>query len=307
MRRCPLTYELSKERYSPKGIHLLSSRLKTLHDFPYTAKEQVEIAIRLASKLSIQGVQPKLSAILSLKKGEFEAVENGGKFIIKPPHQIYSELPENEDLTMRLAKEAGIEVPQHGLIYNKDESLSYFIKRFDRAGRHKLAVEDFGQLLELDRETKYAASIENIISVIVKRCTFPKIEFLKLFRLILFNFLVGNEDMHIKNLSLITRDGKIELSPAYDLLNSTIVMNVKEEMALTLNGKKSNFKASDFLVYLARQRLELEDSTIEKCLDHYKGVLPKWREWIQHSFLSEEKKRKYLEVVESRWTRLVGT
>ncbi len=125
---------------------------------------------------------------------------------------------------MTLAEIFGIEVPVHGLVYSKDKSKTYFIKRFDRIGHNqKLAVEDFSQLLGLDRETKYESSMEKVIWVVSTYCSFPKIEFVKLFKRTLFNFLVGNEDMHLKNFSLITRQDRVALSPAYDLLNSTIV------------------------------------------------------------------------------------
>lgn len=128
----------------------------------------------------------------------------------------------------------------NGLVYSKVNSLTYFIKRFDRIGHNKkLALEDFAQLSGEDRHTKYKSSMENVIAIIEQFCTFPKIEFVKLFKLTLFNFLVGNKDMHLKNFSLITKDRKISISPAYDLLNSTIAQkNTKEEIALPLKGKK---------------------------------------------------------------------
>lgn len=130
----------------------------------------------------------------------FEIVELGGTFILKPPHPIYDELPQNEDVTMRLAKSVGIEVPFHGMIYNIDDSLTYLIKRFDRLPRgHKVATEDFSQLMGHSRDTKYESSMEKLIPVIEKHCTFPLLEKMKLFRRTLFNFLVGNEDMHLKN------------------------------------------------------------------------------------------------------------
>lgn len=167
MNRCPITYELcGDQKYTLKALKLLSKSLNSLKDFPYSAEEQVLLASQMASKLSIQGVQPKLSVNLNVKKEQFEIVEKGGRFIIKPPHHIYKEVPENEDLTMKLAKIVGLEVPLHGLVYNSDGSLSYFIKRFDRSRSRKIAVEDFSQLLQSDRETKYDSSIEKVISVI---------------------------------------------------------------------------------------------------------------------------------------------
>ena len=224
MNRCPITYELIHERrYSEKGLKLLSARLKELYDFPYSAKEQMELALQFAAKLSIQGVLPKLSVRLNVVNGLFEVVETGGAFIVKPPHQFYDEVPENEDITMQMAKIFGIDVPLHGLMYNKDRTKSYFIKRFDRIAKgHKVAVEDFAQLLQLSRDTKYSSSMEKVAFVLEKHCTFPLLEKQKLFRRILFCFLVGNEDMHLKNFSLIrhqNRIAQVSFDVGYDKLS----------------------------------------------------------------------------------------
>ncbi|MBS4168454.1 Serine/threonine-protein kinase toxin HipA [Parachlamydia sp. AcF125] len=174
--------------------------------------------------------------MLDVRKKEFRVVEKGGQFIIKPPHHLYEEVPQNEDLTMRLAKIIGIETPLHGMIYNIDGSLSYFIKRFDRSRNQKIGVEDFSQLLGHSRETKYESSMEKVVSVIEKHCTFPMVEKLKLFKLVIFNFITRNEDMHLKNFTLISRENKVEMSPAYDLLNTTIIIQAEEEIALPIRG-----------------------------------------------------------------------
>ncbi len=305
MHRCPITYELcDDQKYTQKGLKLLSKSLKNLKDFPYTPKEQIQLAAQFASKLSIQGVQPKLSVTLNVKKEKFEIVEKGGRFIIKPPHHLYEEVPQNEDLTMRLAKFVGIEVPFHGMIYNIDGSLSYFIKRFDRSRNQKIAVEDFSQLLEYSRETKYESSMEKVISVIEKHCTFPVIEKLKLFRLVIFNFIIGNEDMHLKNFTLIRRENKIELSPAYDLLNTTIIMKAEEEIALPIRGKKKKLNRSDFVDYLGIERLGLSESILKNELLRFKESLNQWNKLITNSFLSEKMGSLYEKLIEDRWKRL---
>ena len=305
MNRCPITYELcDDQKYTPKALLLLSKSLKSLQDFPYTPKEQIQMAARMASKMSIQGVQPKLSVSLNLKKRAFEIVEHGGRFIIKPPHHLYEEIPQNEDLTMKLAEVVGIEIPLHGMIYNIDGSLSYFIKRFDRLRFRKVAVEDFSQLLEYTRDTKYESSMEKVISVIDKHCTFPVIEKIKLFRLIIFNFLVGNEDMHLKNFSLIRRENKVELSPAYDLLNTTIIMKVAEEIALPIRGKKNKLTATDFFDYFGRERLGLSESILKGEILNFKNSFPKWEELLSVSFLSENMRSRYEKLIRDRWKRL---
>src|SRR5262249_54417517 len=150
-----------------------------------------------------------------------------------------------------------------------------------------LALEDFAQLSGEDRHTKYESSMEKVISVISAFCSFPKIEFVKFFKLTLFNFLIGNEDMHLKNFSLITREKKITLSPAYDLINTTIaIQNAKEELALPLRGKKKNFNKRDFFDYLAVERLALNDKVIAEVTEEIRQAIPKWQELIHVSFLS---------------------
>ncbi len=304
MNRCPLTYELSGETlYSDKGLKILSPQLKKLHILSYSAAEQREEAMTRAGKLSIQGVQPKLSAILNIKESRFELVDNNGKYILKPQHHIYPMLPENEDVTMRMAKAAGINVPMHGLIWSKDNSLTYFIKRFDRKGhKNKIPVEDFAQLAGLTRDTKYNYSMEKLVWLIDTFCTFPMLEKSKLFRLVLFNFLVGNEDMHLKNYSLIRNGFKIELSPAYDLLNSSIILKGSpEEIALTLAGKRRNLTKEILVAYFGMERCGLTAKVVEKNLQALIQARDIWISLIKNSFLSQDMKNKYMSLLEIRW------
>jgi serine/threonine-protein kinase HipA len=306
MSRCPITYEKCEGRkYSSNGLKKLSPRLNYLKDFPYSAEDQVKEAIVRAAKMSIQGVQPKLSVRLNLKKEIFEIVDTGGRYIFKPQTKNYSEVPENEDVTMRLAERIGIDVPLHGLVYSKDKTMTYFIRRFDRVGRNKkIAVEDFAQLSGRDRATKYDSSMEQVISFIEQFCTFPAIEKLKLFNLTLFNYLVGNEDMHLKNFSVIRRDLKVELSPAYDLLNSTIILNSQEELALPLRGKKNKLKKDDFFVYFAEERLELTHKSIGQTVNRIVNAFPAWTDLIQKSFLSDSMKIQYIDLLNERFSNL---
>ncbi|MCE2893291.1 MAG: HipA domain-containing protein [Flammeovirgaceae bacterium] len=310
MNRCPITYELcGEQKYSAQGLKLLSPKLKDLLDFPYNKGDQLKEAMARATKMSIQGVQPKLSARLNVSAGIFEIADQGGTFIIKPQNDLYEELPENEDLTMRLAALAGIEIPLHGMIYSKDGSRSYFIKRFDRLPKKKrVAVEDFAQLTGQTRETKYSSSMEKVAGVLDQFCTFPLIEKQKLFRLTIFNFLCGNEDMHLKNFSLIRRNGKVEISPSYDLLNTTIAMpNPQEEFALTLAGRKSKITKENLIDYFGSERLGLTPIIIEKTLQEIENQKLKWYKQIQISFLSEEMKKKYVELMSLRWARIFTT
>ncbi|MEA3479847.1 MAG: HipA domain-containing protein [Bacteroidota bacterium] len=306
MNRCPISYESCNDKYANAGLRILSPHLVQLNDLAYTAAEQRHEAAMRAARMSVQGVQPKLSAVLNPKQQRFDVVDIHGKFILKPQHHIYPQLPENEDLTMRMAKSCGIEVPIHGMVYAKDGSLTYFIKRFDRYGRNKkIAVEDFAQVAGLTRDTKYNYSIEKLIRLVEEYCTFPVLEKARLFHRILFNYMVGNEDMHMKNYSLIRMDNKIELAPAYDFLSSTLVLKGNiEESALTIKGKKSNLTNNDLLSYLGKERMNLNDRTISNILINLSNAQKEWYRLISISFLNDEHKEKYMELVRQRSRKL---
>jgi len=303
MNICPITYQpCGDKKYSEKGLKQLSRNLIQLKDLPFTQEEQLREAAIRADKMSIQGVQPKLSAKLNVKDEVFDIVDRGGEYILKPQNNFYPELPENESLTMKLAELVGIEVPLSGMIYSSDGKLTYFIKRFDRYGKNKkLSIEDFTQLAGKSRETKYDYSMEKLLTLIDTFCTFPVIEKVKLFRLTIFNFLIGNEDMHLKNFSVIIRDNKVELSPAYDLLNTTIVVpGTQEEIALPILGKKRNLSGKELIDYFAKERMNLNDTIISQVLNNINSEWNNWVNLIKISFLSNDMKEKYLELIKNR-------
>jgi len=307
MNRCPITYQsISESKYSTAGLKKLHPKLNSLADLPYTAKEQRIESRKRATKMSIQGYQAKLSARLRINNSCFEVVDTHGTFILKPQSDTYKQLPENEDLTMKLAELIGIEKPISGMVYSKDGSLTYFIKRFDRYSRNnKYRLEDFAQLTGNKRETKYNWSIEKLVPVIENYCTFPAIEKIKLFRLVLFAFITGNEDMHLKNFSLIEQDNIIKLSPAYDLLNTTIaITNPIEEIALPIRGKKRNLKKSDLVQYFAIDRLGVNKNSINNVLEKIYYNLHILHEMINKSFLSASFKEQYHHLLEKRSNKI---
>ena len=301
---CPITYEpiTGEIRYSTKGLHLFAPTLADLRDIPYSAQEQRREAVERSAKMSIQGVQPKLSAVLNVNQERFDIVDSGGVYILKPQSALYPELPENEDLAMRLAAAAGIETPLHALIYARDSSLTYVVKRFDRASRgRKYALEDFAQLLGRNRDTKYDSSMEQVADVLERYCTFPMVEKMKLLKLTIVNFLIGNEDAHLKNFSLIARDGNYELSPAYDIVNSTIAMQkAAEEIALPLRGKKRGITRKMLLHYYALERLGLPPVVVQRVIGEITAAFPRWQELIGESFLSAPFKKKFSALVQVR-------
>jgi serine/threonine-protein kinase HipA len=308
MNRCPITYEPCEGLYSSNGLKRLSRQLTGLRPLSFTSQELRQEAAARAGKMSIQGVQPKLSARLLIKEQRFALVDLGGQYILKPQTADYVQVPENEDLTMRLAAFVGIEVPLHGLLYGQDGAMTYFIKRFDRTGRKgKIHVEDFAQLGGRNRETKYRSSMEQVARLVESFCTFPAVEKVKLLRFTLFSFLVGNEDMHLKNFSIIRNKDVISLTQAYDLLNTTIVLpRAEEELALPLNGKKNKLTREDFLDYFANERLGLTERVIDKMLADFAKVRPEWEGMVEMSFLSDEMKERYLKVLSERYAIIFG-
>lgn len=309
--RCPLTYELiePEKLYAESGLRRLSPRLKHLAKLPYSPAELRQQAVQRADKMSIAGVQPKISAILEVSKSQFTLVDTDGRYLLKPPLIEYPEVPENEDVTMRLAALMGIEVPLHGLVYNNDDSLTYFCKRFDRSGHtNKLSMEDFAQLTKTKRNVKYQSSMEKVVKVIEEYTTFPVLEKKKLLLRTLFCFLIGNEDMHLKNFSLLTRNNKIELSPAYDLLNTTIVIGTsKEEIALPIRGRKNNLTQADLLQYFAQDCLQLNAGVIDSVLQGLACNLASSLALIEHSFLSDSMKSDYMALLTERAGRLFSS
>lgn len=203
----------------------------------------------VSQHIAVTGVQPKLLVTLEKNKGNsrLTIIELWGEYILKPQHEKLDNMPEAEDLTMHLAEIFDISVCNHTLLRATDGSLVYIAGRFDRVKGEKIHVEDFCQLSEFLTEKKYKGSYEKGGKLIQKYCTNSGLDILRYFELLLFCYLTGNNDMHLKNFSLLHLENGIALSPAYDLLNVNLVFpKDQEEMALLLNGKKKNIKLRDF-------------------------------------------------------------
>ena len=210
-------------------------------------KDQLqELANQIVSKsIAVTGVQPKLSLDIvktpgDPKQSRLTIVGLWGGFILKPPTREFPHLPENEDCSMHLAEHFALPTAAHSLIRLQSVELAYITKRFDRIKRTKLAMEDMCQLTETLTENKYRSSMEKIGKTIDQYSTFPGNDCHVFFETALFSFLIGNADMHLKNFALLTRNSdEITLSPTYDQVSTHLAMpDDKEEMALTLNGRK---------------------------------------------------------------------
>ncbi len=202
-----------------------------------------------AGKMSISGVQIKALVKINRSKNLIEFVQSGGTHILKPEPGEYPQLPQNENLCMCLAETAaGFDVPPHGLFYMADGKICYIIKRFDRdADGQKIHVEDMAQLLDMPPDSKYESSLEKVGNAILKFSKRPYLDLIDFFERILFCFVVGNGDMHLKNWSLIQQPrDHWHLAPCYDLISSKIYLPHEDESALTINGKRNRLSLDDF-------------------------------------------------------------
>ena len=216
-------------------------------------------------------------------------------------------MPETEDLTMHLAELAKINVVPHTLMRMADGTLCYLTKRVDRDAKgEKMAMEDMCQLTERQTEFKYKSSYERIAKAIAQYSSMPKMDVTNFFETVLFSWITGNNDMHLKNFSLYEpQDGTIRLTPAYDLLNAAI-LNPKddEELALTLNGRKKRLKRADFVS--AGVTMGIDPKTVDRLIGKYVRLYPRMSEFVGQSFLDEELKNRYNEMLRERISRLNG-
>ena len=279
----------------------------TAPELPYSLDELDTLAAQvIKSQTTLTGVQAKLSLHLDRHEGSKRLTIVGlwGDFIFKPQTQSYKTLPENEDLTMHLAEIAKIKVVPHTLIRLQDGTLGYLTKRIDRTSEGgKIPMEDMCQLTERQTEYKYKSSYEQIAKVIAKHSYVPLLDLTDFYEQVFFNWLVGNNDMHLKNYSLYAPTGKWVLTPAYDLLNVSMV-NPKdtEELALTLNAKKKRIKKSDFV--RAMETSGISPKVFDNILAKYRKLLPKFNEIIDLSFLDKEDKEIYKQSIASRFARI---
>ena len=275
-------------------------------ELPYTRDNLTELARQVVrSQTTLTGVQAKLS--LDIKKGgrneteRFTIVGLWGRYILKPQTERFANLPELEDLTMHLAEIAKIQVVPHSLIRFSDGELCYITRRIDRTENgEKLAMEDMCQLTERLTEHKYKGSYEQIAKVIQRYSSVPKLDLINYGEQVVFSWITGNADMHLKNFSLYSKANKqYNLTPAYDMLSTALVMPEDiEELALTLNGKKRKIRKSDFEISMRAS--ELEEKVIGNIFNKFLKVKDKWFDFIDISFLPEEMKIAYKDIITNR-------
>lgn len=280
----------------------------TVPVLPYTRANIRELAREIVTaSTTVTGVQAKLS--LDIARGcagepqRFTIVGLWGRFILKPQTDRFANLPENEDLTMHLAEIVGIKTVPHSLIRFADGELCYITRRVDRTKKgEKIAMEDMCQLSERLTEDKYKGSYERIAKLIRQYSSAPLLDVVNFWEVVLFSWFTGNSDMHLKNFSLFRPVDNYMLTPAYDLISTSIVMpEDDEELALTLNGKKKRLKRIDFET--AMRASGMDDKAIVNLFNKFSKAIPKWYQIIEESFLSDDMKLAYRSQIESMSAR----
>lgn len=284
---------------------------KTPPEFSYTMDQMTDLAKNVIERsIAVPGVQPKLSltivkdAMANGPRGRLTVVGAlGGNYILKPPSTHYPEMPANEHVTMRIAENAfGIRTVPSSLIRLASGELAYITKRIDRTiDGEKIHMIDMFQILEAF--DKYKSSMERIGKAITAYSSSTLLDQFYFFELALFSYLIGNNDMHLKNFSMLNSKGGWNLSPAYDLLNVTIA-NPKDEdeLALTLEGKKSNFRPEHFQRFSIG--LGLTEKQIQNTYTNFLKNKEKAFSWLDNSFLSQEMADGYKIVMDKRYTIL---
>ena len=272
-----------------------------------TEKQIFELAEYVVkSQKTITGVQAKLSLGITentVVPDKFTIVGLWGEYILKPQSRQYKNLPENESLTMHLAQISKISTVEHSLIKLKSGQLAYITKRIDRYDKGKFHMEDMCQLTERLTEYKYKGSYEQIAKTVNRYSATPGLDVINFFEIVLFSFLTGNNDMHLKNFSLLKKNNEYNLCPAYDLLSSALVTEGDdEELALTLNAKKRKIRKQDFETAMSTSGIDKK--VIDNIFNKYKKLIREWPLFIDYSFLPIRFKKKYKEMVIKRAMQL---
>ena len=323
--KCPSILAPGYDTYSPVALRKLFNKQKVSHILPYESIEKntddAKLFMENKKRISISGVQSKYSAIV--KEGKLILTNEGeqGQFILKPkPVEIKNpqECAANENLTMQIAEQVfKIETAPNGLCFFPGGEIAYITKRFDVAlDGSKYIVEDFASLAQVTSDNsgvnfKYNYSYEEVAELIKKYTTAWKVELLKFYRILLFNFLFSNGDAHLKNFSVIDRDNNdFRLAPAYDLLNTRIHVDDEDfalDKGLFKENRKEFFKGGKAIGASFKQfglLIGLPGKVVDKELYIFIAKHNKINELINNSFLSEKIRKQYLMLYQTKRNRL---
>lgn len=306
MCRCLYCYKPLKEGerdYHPQCARKMFGK-RVAPELPYTRKDLNKLAtVVVNSHTTVTGVQAKLSMDLEhdyVGRPQRLTIVGvmGGRYILKPQTEQFERLPEVEDLTMHLAEIAGIATVPHSLIRFEDGELNYITRRIDRTDDGgKLPMEDMCQLSGKLTEQKYQGSYEMVTTLIKKYSSAPMLDIVNYWEQVVFSWIVGNADMHLKNFSLIG-DGKgmYSLAPTYDQVSTKLVMpEDTDELAMPVNGFQKKILPMDFAQ--AMEYIGVSKKVIERILKHFTTLTDKWNECIDASFISDTQKETYKAII----------
>jgi serine/threonine-protein kinase HipA len=270
----------------------------------YALREMSQLARQVVERsISVPGVQPKLSMSLTTdnKKDKRLTVVGalGGNYIFKPPSEDYPEMTANEHLTMKMAQLFSIDVVPHSLIRLASGELSYITKRIDRNGDgSKIHMIDMFQVVEAF--DKYRGSMERIGKAIHEYADNTFLDILRFYELTVFSYLTGNNDMHLKNFSMLKTSYGWALAPAYDLMNVAIVNpEDTEELALTIAGKRKKITKKTFVEFGVG--LGLSKKQIESVFRRFKELHEDAIKLINMSFLKDKMQDNYIDLLKIRF------
>ena len=280
---------------------------KKLPDIDVSKEVLHQIVIDSTNKgYTVPGVQKKMSLHLTAdgETPRLTLVNYPTGYILKPQTEKYTALPEMEYLVMQMAEATGIKTVPYALIRmpSQENSFAYITKRIDRMDGKMFAMEDFCQLEERLTEDKYRGSYERCGKIVAKYSTTSGFDMTELYLRTVFSFAVGNSDMHLKNFSLIETEegsGKYILSAAYDMLSTNVVIPAdKEQLALTLNGKKQNIRRKDFLMFA--DTIGISERSAEKMIGTIVKLKEKYILMCRDSYMPEQMKANLESLIEQR-------
>lgn len=289
-------------RYHAKCLKALWSK-PVAPEIPFALADLPAKVTTAEDHMSISGVQVKALVRLNKDLSEVEVAPKGSTHILKPEPNEYPGLPAMENACMSMAAALGMPVPPHGLFPMSDSRLCYIVKRFDR-------VEDGGKIQKetmfqlLGSTDKYAGSLESVGKGIRSHAENVGLDAIDFFERVLFCFLIGNGDMHMKNWALLIRDKKPSLAPCYDLVSSKVYLAKEEDSALMINAKKNKLKRADFEALASY--LKIDPKAAANVFDKFKDSRERLREMCIYSELDPSMRQKFEDVMAERFGRLFG-
>lgn len=301
MSQCPITYEIcSPNKYSASGLKKLRRGLTNLE-----LLDETHIQGHPASNFEINWPNPWAFGDIPAGSQQMEIRNKKSRFILLPPAKPILQTSANLDLSTRLAQVCGVKTVFHGMVFNHDQTLTYFAE-IPRDKNHKsFALTKSTDALKALKKPMNPNTVEGLVEMIETYCTFPVVEKFRLFQRILFSWLIGYESQSWKDYFLLKQPPKTTLAPPLFFLNSILFYGRQErEMGLSFQGKYTAFTAEDFRTHLGRETLQLSSETVDYVLQNFKTNYSPLRQVVLNSFLSEELKEQFLDVLVGRFSRL---